>query len=158
MQGTLRRELTRCDFLMIRAGGVLGLGWLFGALYSAHYADPGAVSAWTIGGILMLVLGLPYAELASAFPESGSMVRCPPPSHGSFLSSLQAWSLRFGYGLSPVVEAEAAVQCAGGFVHGLCNGKTLTTLGADEEKFEQGIDVGYIEEKPVGVAAAPVSL
>lgn len=129
MQGKLRHELSRYDFMMISTGAVIGSGWLFGALYSAQYAGPGAIIAWIIGGILMIVLGLPYAELASAFPESGSMVRYPSMSHGSFLSALQAWSLLFGYGLSPAIEAEASVQYAGGYIHGLYNGTQLTPIG-----------------------------
>lgn len=129
MQGKLRHELSRYDFMMISTGAVIGSGWLFGALYSAQYAGPGAIIAWIIGGILMVVLGLPYAELASAFPESGSMVRYPSMSHGSFLSALQAWSLLFGYGLSPAIEAEASVQYAGGYIHGLYSGTQLTPVG-----------------------------
>jgi len=129
MQGKLRRELTRYDFMMISAGAVLGSGWLFGALYSAQYAGPAAILAWGIGGVMMVILALPLAEIASGFPEAGSMVRYPSLSHGSFLSALQGWSLLFGYGLSPAIEAEASVQYAGGYIHGLYNGTQLTTEG-----------------------------
>ncbi len=129
MNGKLRRELTGYDFMMISAGAVLGSGWLFGALYSAQYAGPAAILAWLIGGVLMVILGLPLAEIASGFPEAGSMVRYPSLSHGSFVSALQGWSLLFGYGLSPAIEAEASVQYAGGYIHGLYNGTRLTAEG-----------------------------
>ncbi|WDL98555.1 APC family permease [Alicyclobacillus sp. ALC3] len=129
MNGKLRRDLTLYDFMMISAGAVLGSGWLFGAFYSAQYAGPAAIVAWIIGGLLMMILALPLAEIASGFPEAGSMVRYPSLSHGSFLSALQGWSLLFGYGLSPAIEAEASVQYAGGYIHGLYNGTTLTSAG-----------------------------
>lgn len=129
MNTKLRKELTRYDFMMLSAGGILGSGWLFGVLYSTKYAGPAAIIAWLLGGILMVILALPIAELASTFPESGAMVRYPSLSHGSFLSALQGWSMLCGYAMSPTIEAEASVQYIGGYIHGLYSKGLLTFDG-----------------------------
>lgn len=118
---TLRSELTRYDFVMASFGGVVGSGWLFGAMYAAQDAGPSSIVAWVLGGLMVLVLALPYAELASAFPEPGAISRYPEMSHGSLVSLVTTVILIVNYALIPPIEAEATVRYLGTLVTGLYN-------------------------------------
>ncbi|WP_241715700.1 APC family permease [Sulfoacidibacillus ferrooxidans] len=118
------------DLTMASVSGVIGSGWLLAAITSSTYAGPAAIISWIIGGVFMLILALPFIELSSAIPESGSLARYPHYSHGSFTSLLMGWGLFLSYAVVPATEAEAAVQYANGYLPGLySNNGTLTGIG-----------------------------
>ncbi|MFX8840765.1 amino acid permease, partial [Acinetobacter baumannii] len=72
-------------------GSVIGSGWLFGPLYAAQIAGPAAVISWILGGLLMIVIALTFAELGSAFPVAGGMVQYAQYSHGPLVSFITGW-------------------------------------------------------------------
>jgi amino acid transporter len=123
------RVLSRYDYAMASMGGVIGSGWLFGALYSAQEAGPGAIWSWLIGGILMLIIALPWAEMGGVVTEAGSVARIPMMTHGALVGFLASWAIAVGAIFAAPVEATAVVQYAGGYIHGLYNGTQLTGLG-----------------------------
>ncbi len=124
-----RHVMSRYDLTMLSMGGVIGSGWLFGAMYSAQYAGPAAILAWLIGGILMMILALPFIELSSMVPEAGGVIRYPQMSHGSLVSVTAAWAMFVAYALTPPIEAEAVVQYASGYIPGLFVNGSLTSSG-----------------------------
>src|ERR1700684_1364116 len=67
----LRREAGRTGLLFASLGGMIGSGWLFGALNAAKIAGPAAIISWVIGGIAVLLLAFVYAELSTLFPRPG---------------------------------------------------------------------------------------
>lgn len=125
----LRHVMTRYDLTMASFGGVIGSGWLFGALYSAQYAGPAATLAWVIGGIMVFILALPFTELVSAIPEAGGISRYPQMTHGSLVSSTVSWGNWLGYAMTAPIESEAVTQYAGGYIHGLYANGSLTPIG-----------------------------
>lgn len=76
---------------MASLGGIIGSGWLFGALYAANAAGPASILSWLLGGFAVILIGLVYAELAGMLPESGGVARYPDYSHGQVTGFLRAW-------------------------------------------------------------------
>jgi L-asparagine transporter-like permease len=79
----LRRDIGMIGLLFTAVGSIIGSGWLFGALGAAQTAGPGAVVAWAIGGVMIMLIGLCYAELGTMFPVSGGVIRFPHYAFGS---------------------------------------------------------------------------
>ena len=125
----LRHVMSRYDFTMASFGGVIGSGWLFGAMYSAQYAGPAATLSWIIGGILVFILALPFTEMVSAIPEAGGINRYPQLSHGSLVSSGVSWANWIAYAMVPPIEAEAVTQYSAGYIPALYSHGILTPLG-----------------------------
>ena len=73
----LRREAGRTGLLFASIGGMIGSGWLFGALNAAKIAGPAAVISWVIGGVAILLLAFVYAELSTMFPRPGDPIMQP---------------------------------------------------------------------------------
>ena len=58
---------------------------------AAQTAGPAAVISWALGGVMILLIGLCYAELGTMFPLSGGVVRFPHIAFGSTASFLTGW-------------------------------------------------------------------
>ncbi len=68
----LKKTLGGAQFFSIGFGGIVGVGWivLMGAWY--QQAGPiGTVIAFLLGGVLMALVGLAYAEMATMIPVAG---------------------------------------------------------------------------------------
>src|SRR5699024_11305514 len=87
----LKREIGLMGLLFSAVGSIIGSGWLFGALSAAEKAGPSSIFAWAIGGLLIILIGLCYAELGTMFPLSGGVIRYPHFSFGSFASYTHGW-------------------------------------------------------------------
>ncbi|WP_338601944.1 APC family permease [Sulfolobus tengchongensis] len=105
----LRKELTLLDLTFLGLGAIIGSGWLFAALDAAAYAGPSAVLAWIIGGIFIIFIGLAYAELGSAIPKTGGIVRYPHYTHGSYTGYILGFLYLLSAMTVPAIEAEAAI-------------------------------------------------
>ncbi|RCW47000.1 amino acid permease-like protein, partial [Halopolyspora algeriensis] len=82
----VRRDVNKLSLLFTGVGAIIGSGWLFGALYASQIAGPAAILSWIIGAIMIMIIGLVYAELAVMFPVVGGIIRFPHYSFGSFAS------------------------------------------------------------------------
>src|SRR3954451_14814936 len=87
----LRRPIGRTGLLFAGVGSIIGSGWLFGALNASIVAGPAASISWAIGGGMILMIALCYAELGTMFPLSGVVVRFPHIAFGSFASYTAGW-------------------------------------------------------------------
>ncbi|MCH9643432.1 MAG: APC family permease [Gammaproteobacteria bacterium] len=87
----LKRHIGTWGMLFAALGGIVGSGWLFGPLYVARLAGPAAILAWIIGGCLMMVVAMTFAELSSTFPMTGGTIRFLHLSHGPLVSFSMAW-------------------------------------------------------------------
>lgn len=87
----LRRDLGTIGLLFSAIGSIIGSGWLFGALNAARLAGPAAVFSWIVGAVIVILIGLVYAELGTMFPHSGGVARYPHYSFGSFASYSTGW-------------------------------------------------------------------
>lgn len=112
----LKKELSLLDLTMASLGAIIGSGWLLASLGAAQGAGPSAIFSWLIGGILVMFIGLVYAELGSFIPESGGIARYPQYSHGHLTSFIMGWAAWIAYASVPAVEAEAVVTYAQSYI------------------------------------------
>jgi len=108
----LRRHVGLVGLLFASVGSIIGSGWLFGALNASTQAGPAAIISWAIGGIMILLIALVYAELGTMFPLSGGVVRYPHLSFGSFASYTTGWITWVAVATTAPIEVEAALQYA----------------------------------------------
>jgi len=108
----LRRDIGIVGLLFTAVGSIIGSGWLFGALTASQIAGPASVVAWAIGGVMIILIGLCYAELGTMFPVSGGVVRFPHYSFGSFASYTLGWITWLAVASTTSIEVEAALQYA----------------------------------------------
>ncbi|HET6548965.1 MAG TPA: amino acid permease, partial [Solirubrobacter sp.] len=87
----MRRDVGRVGLLFAGVGSIIGSGWLFGALTASTIAGPAAIISWVLGGFMVLLIGLCYAELGAMLPVSGGVVRDPHFSFGSLTSYTSGW-------------------------------------------------------------------
>src|SRR6059036_48172 len=109
---TLRRDVGVIGLLFASVGAVIGSGWLFGALTAAQLAGPAAIISWVIGAVMILLIGLVYAELGTMFPLSGGVVRFPHLAFGTFASYTTGWILWVAVSTTAPIEVEGALQYA----------------------------------------------
>jgi amino acid transporter len=117
----LHRHLGRTGLLFAGVGSIIGSGWLFGALNAAEIAGPAAILSWVIGAVMILLIGLTYAELGTMFPVSGGVVRFPHFAFGSFASYVMGWITWLAAASVAPVEVEAAIQYASNNIGGLAH-------------------------------------
>lgn len=106
----LKRDVGIVGLLFTAVGSIIGSGWLFGALSAAQIAGPASILAWAIGGVMIILIGLCYAELGTMFPVSGGVVRFPHYAFGSFASYTLGWITWLAVASTTSIEVEAALQ------------------------------------------------
>src|SRR4051794_7383299 len=76
----LKRHVGVVGLLFASVGSIIGSGWLFGALNASMAAGPAAIISWALGGLLILLIALVYAELGTMMPlsEASSAIRTWP--------------------------------------------------------------------------------
>ncbi|MGC8514673.1 MAG: APC family permease [Thermoplasmata archaeon] len=125
----LRRGLNTWDLLFLSLGGIIGSGWLFAAYAASSIAGPAAILSWLIGGVIVLIIALNYAELGAMIPRSGAIVRYGQYSHGNMAGYFMAWAYFLSAVSVPAIEAEAVIEYASPYINNLYNGTVLEPLG-----------------------------
>lgn len=104
------REIGLFGLTMTGVGSIIGSGWLFGAYLLAQMAGPGAIFAWIIGGISVMLIALTMSELSALIPKAGGPARYFEYTHGSLVGFIIAWGTWLGIVAVIPSEAEASVQ------------------------------------------------
>jgi amino acid transporter len=111
-QAKMRRDIGTVGLLFAGVGSIIGSGWLFGALNASQIAGPAAIFSWAIGGFMILLIGLSYAELGAMFPITGGVIRFPHLAFGSFASFTMGWINWIAAATVAPIEVEGALQYA----------------------------------------------
>ncbi|HSZ39346.1 MAG TPA: APC family permease [Trebonia sp.] len=125
----LRRSLGYWQLTAVGFSGVIGSGWLLGAMYAAQAAGPEAIVSWVIGGGVLALIALVMAELGGARPEAGGLVRWPFYSNGRLVATIAGWGIWIAWATNPPSESAAMIQYMSKYVPGIFNGTSLTPLG-----------------------------
>lgn len=112
----LKRDVGIVGLLFAAVGSIIGSGWLFGALSASQIAGPASVLAWAIGGVMIILIALCYAELGTMFPVSGGVVRFPHFAFGSFASYTLGWITWLAVASTTSIEVLAALQYSTNYV------------------------------------------
>lgn len=72
-QGKFKKTMSLLDLILIGMGAIFGSAWLFAVSNVASKAGPAGSFSWIIGGVIILLIGLVYAELGAALPRTGEL-------------------------------------------------------------------------------------
>jgi len=106
----LRKELGLLDLTFLSLSAMIGSGWLLASLSVASIAGPSGILSWIIAGIMVMFIGLAYAELGSSIPKTGGIVRYPVYSHGSYTGFVIAFLYLLSAISTPSIEALATIE------------------------------------------------
>lgn len=130
--GNLVRVLARWDVLALAFGAMIGWGWIALTGQFIHNAGSGgAMLAFVIGGAAIGVIGLTYAELASAMPQVGGAQIYSYRALGHLSSFVCTWALVFGYVSVVAFEAVALPTVVQLVIPGYAVGHLWTIAGWD---------------------------
>ncbi|MCZ6694912.1 MAG: APC family permease [Acidobacteria bacterium] len=94
----LARRLRSSDFFAVAFGAIIGVGWVVVLGEWLSSAGPlGAIIAFALGGGLMYLIGLCYAELTSAMPVAGGEIAYAYRAFGLEKAAFVGWYLTLGY-------------------------------------------------------------
>jgi len=106
--GKLLRVLARKDVLALAFGAMIGWGWIvLTGSWIQSAGSLGAITAFLFGGTAIVLVGLTYAELASAMPQVGGEHVYSYRALGHFSSFLCTWAITLGYVSVVAFEAVA---------------------------------------------------
>jgi len=95
---SLRRAVGTGQFFTLAFGTIIGVGWIIYLGYWLAPAGPlGAAIGFGAGTLLIALIGLCYAEMASMFPVSGGELAYAFEAFGTRASFATAWILAFIY-------------------------------------------------------------
>jgi amino acid transporter len=127
---SLRRDAGRFGLLLASIGGMIGSGWLFGALNAAKIAGPAALISWVLGAGAVALLAFVYAELSTLFPRPGAVIAFPLIAFGPMAAEIMSYVNFLAYCAVAPIEALAVTAYGANFWPALQapNG-TLTLIG-----------------------------
>ena len=104
----LLKILGNRDVLTLAFGAMIGWGWVVTAgLWITGAGSLGAILAFAIGGLMVIFVGLTYAELASALPLAGGEHVYSFKAMGRMASFITTWAIILGYVSVVAFEAVA---------------------------------------------------
>lgn len=94
----LIKSMSMTDVLFLSMGAMLGWGWVvLSGDWISQAGFLGTAIAFGLGGLLVIFIGLTYAELAAAIPETGGGLVFVVRAFNKRLGYFAAWSVLFGY-------------------------------------------------------------
>lgn len=104
----LLKLLGNKDVLALAFGAMIGWGWVVTTgIWINGAGSLGAILAFVIGGIMVIFVGLTYAELAAAMPLVGGEFVYTYRAMGRVMSFITTWAIIFGYVSVVAFEAVA---------------------------------------------------
>ena len=127
-----KAKLNRLDIFVLAFGAMIGWGWvvLTGEWISAA-GTLGTVIAFVIGGVLVLFVGLVYAELASAMPETEGVLLFSKRALGRNAAFVCTWAVILGFVAVIAFESVALPTVVTYLFPGYLKGYLYTVAGFD---------------------------
>ncbi len=131
-QGGLRREIGLRSLFTLGFGTIIGVGWItvLGSLLTSG-GSLGAILAFAAGSLVMVAIGLCYAELASLYAVSGGEVVYTYEMYGPMLSFIAGWFLAFNYIAVTAFEAISVGWITATLIPGIDGPVLYTVLGQE---------------------------
>ena len=130
----MKHKLGLWSLVATGLGSIIGSGWLFSAYKAAKFAGSGAFLAWGISALIIILLALTIAEIATLFPLRGLFTRVLAISHNKDMGYITAIANWLGILAVIPTEAMATIQYLAGINetinHALFLNNTMTTLGS----------------------------
>lgn len=120
------------DVLALAFGAMIGWGWVVTTgIWINEAGSLGAILAFLIGGIMVIFVGLTYAELAAAMPLVGGEFVYTYKAMGRVMSFITTWAIIFGYVSVVAFEAVALPTVFEYLVPNFSQGYLYTIQGWD---------------------------
>ncbi|SNZ17641.1 amino acid/polyamine/organocation transporter, APC superfamily [Terribacillus aidingensis] len=104
----LKKTMSKTDVIFLAVGAMLGWGWVvLSGDWIINAGFLGSIIAFALGGLLICLIGLTYAELSSSMPETGGGLVFVNRAYGRKLGFVAAWSVLAGYVTVITFEAVA---------------------------------------------------
>lgn len=117
---TFLRVLSRKEVLALAFGAMIGWSWVvLSSTWIINAGTLGAILAFLVGGGAMLLIGLTYAELASALPFAGGEHVYSERALGKLASFVCTWAIVLGYVSVVTFEAVALPTVLDSLIPGL---------------------------------------
>ncbi len=114
------RVLRRREVLALAFGAMIGWSWVvLTGTWIASAGTLGAIAAFLLGGFAILLIGLTYAELASALPFAGGEHVYSERALGRAASFVCTWAIILGYVSVVTFEAVALPTVLSSLIPGL---------------------------------------
>lgn len=126
------RVLGRRDVIALAFGAMIGWSWVvLTGTWIQSAGTLGAILAFLVGGAAIAIVGLTYAELASALPFAGGEHVYSQRALGTTASFVCTWAIILGYTSVIAFEAVALPTVLSSLVPGLDLGYLWTIAGWD---------------------------
>ena len=120
------------EVLSLAFGAMIGWGWVVTAgLWITEAGSLGSIIAFLIGGVLVTLIGLTYAELASSLPLAGGEFIYSYKAMGRVVSFITTWALILGYVSVVAFEAVALPTVFEYIIPNYSTGHMYTVAGWD---------------------------
>lgn len=94
----LKKTIGRLGFFSLAFGSMIGVGWITGLHGMFQDAGPvGTMIAFVAGGLLMIAIGLCYAQAMQILPVTGGEVAYAYKAYGTGKAFIVGWCLAIGY-------------------------------------------------------------
>ncbi|MFD1361756.1 APC family permease [Lentibacillus salinarum] len=138
----LLRILGNKDVIALAFGAMIGWGWVVTAgLWVTEAGSLGAILAFLVGGLLVVLVGLTYAELASALPLAGGELVYSFKAMGRIVSFIATWAVILGYVSVIAFEAVALPTVFEYLIPNYSQGHLYTVAGWDVTLTWAGIGI-----------------
>ncbi|MGL5328076.1 MAG: APC family permease [Peptostreptococcaceae bacterium] len=126
------KVLNKKDVLALAFGAMIGWGWvILAGVWIGKAGTFGAMSAFALGGIMIVFVGLVYAELTSAMPQVGGAHVFSKRALGKNASFVCTWAMILGYVGVVAFEACAFPNVIEYLFPGFLKGYMYTMAGFD---------------------------
>ena len=130
--GTFIRVIRRKEVFALAFGAMIGWSWVaLTGNWIGGAGSAGAMLAFAMGGVVVIFVGLTYAELASAMPQAGGEHVYSHRALGRTASFICTWAILLGYVSVVAFEAVALPTVADYLVPGFSRGYLWTVAGWD---------------------------
>lgn len=130
--GRLIRVVRSREVVALAFGAMIGWSWVaLTGTWIDRAGSVGAMLAFVIGGIAVILVGLTYAELASAMPQAGGEHVYSHRALGPTASFICTWAIILGYVSVVAFEAVALPTVVDYLVPGFSRGYLWTVAGWD---------------------------
>ncbi|KAB7708838.1 amino acid permease [Bacillus aerolatus] len=97
-QQDFNKVLSRLDVLVLAFGAMIGWGWVvLSGDWILKAGSIGSIIAFLLGGVLVICVGLTYAEMTTVFPKTGGAYHFLKETIGVKAAFIVAWALLLGY-------------------------------------------------------------